>query len=67
MSKLLKLYIQKMLVVKGSNFVHGEKFLPISQILIFSFIEYKVFKSFGLKDLVLVSSFGVFFGHMFFS
>ena len=56
-----------MLVVKGSNFVHGEKFLPISQILIFSFIEYKVFKSFGLKDLVLVSSFGVFFGHMFFS
>ena len=34
MSKLLK-WIQKMLVVKGSNFVHGEEFSPIFQILIF--------------------------------
>ena len=33
-SKLLK-YIQKMLVVKGSNFVHSEKFSTIFQILIF--------------------------------
>ena len=40
MFKLLKLQIQKMLVVKGSNFVHSEKFLPINQILILLFVEY---------------------------
>ena len=40
MSKQLKLLIQKMLVVKGSNFVHGMKFLRIFQIQIFLFLEY---------------------------
>ena len=29
-----------MLLDKGSNFVHGEEFLPIFQILIFLFLEY---------------------------
>ena len=32
--------IHNMLVVKGLNFVHGEEFLPIFQILIFLFLEY---------------------------
>ena len=32
----LRILIQKLIVVKGSNcFVHGDKFLPIFQILIF--------------------------------
>ena len=35
MPKLFNLYIQKMLVVYGSNFVLGDEFLPIFQILIF--------------------------------
>ena len=57
-----------MLVVKGSNFVHGEEFLPIFQILIF-FLEVpineirgqtynwflsNVFNSFGFINFVLV-------------
>ena len=43
MSKLLKLLIQKMLVLKGSNFIHSEEFLLVFQILIFSiflFLKY---------------------------
>ena len=40
MSKLLKLQIQKMLVVKMSNSVHCEEFLLIFQILILLFLEY---------------------------
>ena len=39
MSKLLKLQIQKLLVVKGLTFVNGEGILPILQILIFFFLE----------------------------
>ena len=35
MSKLLKLYIQMILVPTGSKFVQGEEFLSICQILIF--------------------------------
>ena len=35
MSKLVKLYSQKLVVVKKSNFAHSNEFLPISQILIF--------------------------------
>ena len=31
---MLELYIQKMVVVTGSNFAHGEEFSPIFQILI---------------------------------
>ena len=41
MSKLLKLYIQKMIVVKGSNFVHSEQFVPIFRILIFYSSSFK--------------------------
>ena len=40
MSKLLKLWTQKMLFVKGSDFDHDEEFLPIFQILIFLFLDY---------------------------
>ena len=41
MFKQLKLYIQKMLVVKGSNFVHAEEFLLIlnSNFLFFFFLS----------------------------
>ena len=39
MSKLLKLQIQMTLVVKGSTFVHGEKFVPVFQILISCFLS----------------------------
>ena len=35
MSKLLKLKSRKMLVIKRSNFAHGDEYLPIFQILIF--------------------------------
>ena len=40
MSKLLLKLSQKMLVVKGSNFVRGQKFLPIFQIQVLLFLEY---------------------------
>ena len=33
-----------MLVAKGSNFVHGEEFLPIFQILIFLFLVLSICK-----------------------
>ena len=39
MSKLFKLQIQMILVVKGSTFVHCEEFVPIFQILIFCFLS----------------------------
>ena len=35
MPTLLKLEIQKMLVVNGLSFAHGEEFSPIYQILVF--------------------------------
>ena len=37
----------KRLVVKGSTFVHGEEFLPIFQIIIFLFLEYRYITSFS--------------------
>ena len=40
MSKLFKLQIQKMLVVKGLNFADAEEYLPFFQSLSFLFLEY---------------------------
>ena len=63
MPTLLKLEIQKMLVVNGLSFAHGEEFSPIYQILVFYLWipinearepTSNIFNSFGFIEFVLV-------------